>query len=78
MKDYLHTIQNVHQSLDNLLVKSQNSSEIKQLTEPFSDSLQPCFEEIKQSSTKLKSLVEDLFTRIRRCKFKYGIINLCF
>ncbi len=58
MKDYLHALKNVHQSIDDLLVKSENSSEIQQFTDYFSKSLEPCFDEIQQSSTKLKQLIE--------------------
>ena len=59
MKDYLHKLQKVDQSVEEFLLNSQNSSEIKHITDRFSHSIQPCINEIHQSSARLKSLIDN-------------------
>lgn len=61
MNTYLRTLQNITQSVEQLLTDDHNSLEIKQSATSLSQSVQPCFEELKQSATRLKNLVQGCF-----------------
>ena len=55
MNDYFKTFENINQSATQMTVDS-SSIEIKQSAAKLKDSIQPCFEELRQSANKLKEL----------------------
>jgi hypothetical protein len=58
MNDYFNTFHNIEQSVEQLLTGEQNSPEIEQSATSLRESVQPCLEELKQSSVRLKQLVQ--------------------
>jgi hypothetical protein len=58
MNDYFNTFQNIDQSVEQLLMDEHKSLEIKQSAASLKDSVKPCIEELKQSATRLKGLVQ--------------------
>jgi hypothetical protein len=58
MNDYFNTFQTIEQSVEQLLTGEQNSLEIEQSATSLRKSVQPCIEELKQSSVRLKQLVQ--------------------
>ena len=61
MNDYFNTFQTIEQSVEQLLAGEQNSPEIEQAATSLRKSVQPCVEELKQSSARLKQLVQVSF-----------------
>ena len=61
MNDYFNTFQTIEQSVEQLLTGEQNSPEIEQAATSLRKSVQPCIEELKQSSARLKQLVQVSF-----------------
>jgi hypothetical protein len=58
MNDYFNTFQDIDQSVEQLLMDEHKSLEIKQSAASLKDSVKPCIEELKQSATRLKGLVQ--------------------
>ena len=58
MNEYLKAFQDVTKSVALLLTDEHNSLEIKQAATSLRESVQPCIEELKQSATRLKGLVQ--------------------
>ncbi len=57
MNNYLNTFENITQSVEQLLKDEHNSLEIKQSATSLTNSVKPCIEELKKSSTKLQELI---------------------
>ncbi|WP_013320902.1 hypothetical protein [Gloeothece verrucosa] len=58
MDEYLNLLQSINQSLEEVLQNPQNSIEAKQVANHLSNSIQPCIDEVFQSATRIKNLVE--------------------
>jgi hypothetical protein len=58
MNEYWNAFQDITLSSELLLTDQNNSLEIQQAAISLNKSIQPCIEEIRQSATKLKTLIE--------------------
>ncbi len=71
MNNYIGTLQNfqnINQSVEQLLTDEHTSSEIKQAAESLRQSVQPCFNEIQRSTTKLKDFIQGSFVDLDRAE----------
>ncbi|KAF3883788.1 MULTISPECIES: hypothetical protein [Nostocales] len=61
MNEYLMSFQRITQSIEPVLKNEQNSPETKQSVAQLKQSFTPCFKEIQQSATRLKTLMKVCF-----------------
>lgn len=64
MNEYLRVFQNMTQSSEQLLADEHNSPEIQQSATSLKSSVQPCIEELKQSASRLKNLLQVGFNNL--------------
>lgn len=57
MNNYFKAFENIDQSVEQLLTDERNSLEIKESAISLRKSVEPCFEELKQSASRLKRLI---------------------
>ncbi|MBD0344323.1 MAG: hypothetical protein ICV63_05720 [Coleofasciculus sp. Co-bin14] len=57
MNNYFNAFENIDQSVEQLLTDEHNSLEIKESAISLRKSVEPCFEELKQSASRLKRLI---------------------
>lgn len=62
MNEYLKAFQDITQSIEQVLNEQHHSSEIKKSARSLRASVEPCFDELKQSAARLETFVQKSFS----------------